>query len=171
MKRPRDYEEIVRDYARVSKESSVLFSEMYEHPEYKKRQKQETLLKLQGQLPPVLIPILMDEEKLTALSVDRELEDDSHGEPAAFWKFSCTFEENDTYDYCVLMGDASQNEFNEIDFHRDPLRLWQRALDENEDILSEALAAFCYACCEHMGDWSADPTRAFVIPKNKKEVQ
>ncbi len=173
MKRHRDYEEILHEREKIDAQSSVLWKELRDHPYYQIRQDQQTRLNLQRQLPSALVPLLCDEEKLIRLTVDRDVKDDNEGKPYYQWEFRCAFDGDEPYTISMELGEKHE-EFIEIDFHPDPVRLWHRALDENGEELAPSLAAFCYACCEHLNEWDANPTKAFpILPgkKGKKEIK
>jgi len=171
MKRHRDYDEILHEREEAYKRASALFSEMYDHPEHKKREQEKKKLKLQTQLPPLLIPILCDELGLKSLEMNRELEENSRGNPAYIWHFSAEFKNEEFTCEVELDTNDSVDDFQPIDFHQNPIRLWHRALDENDDEVGPALAAFCFVCCERLGDYDAEPTKAFRVPIGKNEVK
>jgi hypothetical protein len=164
----RDYETVLAEERAAWKQYCTLSKELSEHPETKARKEREARQKLIDSLPQALHQELVYNTRLLRFSFDMELDEGHNGDPCRIWRFSADFagrsHENS------IEEDRSHGDFDLVDFDHRPLRLWHRALDENDDGIGDALAAFCYACCEHLGDFSAMPVKAFPQAKGKNEA-
>ncbi len=165
----RPYSTVVKECDAAYAAYSTLYKEKDTHPEAKALAALKQRQRLENALPPSLHKLLLDNLGLTDFACDCELDENKQGEPARMWKFSATFTDaNDNYD-CEVDPKAYDDEDDEpifVIWRGNSKRLWADALAENATV-GQALAAFCYACCEHLRDWDAYPSKAFKVPKGK----
>lgn len=192
MKRARDYETITSERDAAFALYNALERERMEHPIYvanlaeKTRQwkldcERRDRQQLVSSTPVLLANAWLNSDfdeygRLVKITIDCNLEEiGAAGAPARVWSFyaeftnklfSCTVDTSSEY----YPSDNRFKEFNPVDFvPRDSIIMWDDALVANDEDKPKALAAFCYACCEHEGDFSIYPSTAFPPPKGKKE--
>jgi hypothetical protein len=168
----RDIDVIEKEKDEAWKRFAILDEEFGNHPEIKKRRERARRQKLIDNLPRALHAELIDVPyptlgSLEQFDVESVIDED---DLVRVWTFSVKFSQTQTLDYTADDNDNTTG-FDAVNFDPRPLRLWHRALDENNDDVCASLAAFCHACCEHLGDDTAMPVEAFPVPKGKdKEV-
>ncbi len=179
MKRVRDLALVTRECDAAREQWSALLREIDEHPDTVHVGPRTNRERLAHALPALLCAELMaldfgDEYGLLeALQVgDGHFEVDGRGIAEHFWELTLGFERGGDMDFCISTDpDATLDEFETVTFYpNQPLRMWRQALRVNDNDPVIALAAFCYACCAHLGDWTANPADAFPVPTGKKET-
>lgn len=183
MKRAREEE---RDLATIERECEeayaryqALATEKWNHPDHKKKREHEERQKLVDMVPVGLTHAWLEKDfddlgRLKGLEFTCDY-DDSKGQVARYWDMTATFEKG----VRVIRVDTSSDfwsyydrfqDFGPVDFVNNPRQLWQDALAENDSDRVSALAAFCYACFDRLGDYDAKPSAAFKVPNGKKEA-
>jgi hypothetical protein len=166
MKRTRDVTEIRRELGEADAKRRALERELQEHPDEVATQKRLAREHMATVLPRALHSRLLD--RVTALRIDETLEDDD-GAVVYTWDFRATIDGHRFQHKSRSRTDSNDADaaagVGRVDFVNDAVWLWYRALDANDGHPRYALAALCYACCEHVSDFTANPAAAFAEPK------
>lgn len=174
-KKPRPLDELKREHADLSKRYYAICKEIDNHPVEKQVRKQARMQRLATHFPPLMFEKMLElgfRDYSMCASLDVASDDES---VVHLWEFSASFGNDQfTDDFtCDLYVNGQDNdwEFESVDFDQRSTVLWRDALIANSYNPAEALAAFCWACCEHLGDYNAVPSKAFPgMPRAKKEV-
>jgi hypothetical protein len=152
-----------------------LRSERRQHPGHHQRRARRADAHLQSALPSEVWPDVLDRAfagygALRHLSLRTRPVFGETG-PAVHWTFRAEFAHSRVF-FTELVGDRESplDHFEHVPFCRDARTLWRSAWDTNDHEPAQALAAFCFACAEHVGGaLDAEPAVAFVTiapPRN-----
>ncbi len=167
----RTLETIERELDAVHARERALWSERWSHPAFAARAQREARERLEKALPARLHAWLLDVDfaeygPLRLITIEHELGvDDSGQHPDFYWSFRGTFARQQVE--CAVGMDwpaceATRGEpFDKVRFQPDAVRLWRDALEANDDNAGRALAALCFACCDHLDNWTALPADAY----------
>jgi hypothetical protein len=166
----RTFDEISKEFQAASNLCDALYREKYNHPEEVerrlKKRKEDDQQKLMDALPSTLYHHLVEVEKLIDITIDFEaILDDFNSAKDDIW--ACEVDTGS--DYYPNAGRFES--FEHVDFRANSRKLWRDACQSNDDELGPSLAAFCYACCEHLRDFEAYPSKAFPLPRGKNEEE
>lgn len=164
----RPLDEIDRELRDARSRVRALEKEQAEHPETiseKQRKERETLEK---QFPKQFRDTIIGVDfsgygTLQSVYTDTCFDENDYNDPAQFWDFTATFSKKSFTCRVDLATPSTTTDFNTCELCAgNPLRTWYRALDENNEDVGAALAAFYHACCEHTGSYSdTDPSDVF----------
>lgn len=163
-----EFEQLEQACAAAKARYDALAKQLWNHPMSEARRKQEARDAVLGKVPVELHDAWITRAGLTDLDVLGYADDDGT-RAYRTWTFRVRLDppngRPERYQVTLTYDDFTQEwsfddaELNPVAFDKNPRRMWRAALEANDGNVAEAMAAFCHACCEQMGDMSAVPNQ------------